>query len=234
MAQIERLSRQRAEDVIAQARYNASDPTYEDDDDAFKFLLAQEVERELLRRYDKGIVSLAASGTCPLMWSHYADQHKGVCMGYSVPDDAVSRLHKISYGGSRLIEASAIAAMLSGDAAAQRRVDEAFLTRKARAWRYEREWRLIGNRGLHGSPLELEQIIFGLRCADPVRFAIVSALQNRPRSIKFYEIREQPGQFLLKKCALDTDELAAYFPRRNLGAFEHFQPIVDQLVHADA
>jgi Protein of unknown function (DUF2971) len=98
-----------------------------------KSLFGDEIERELLRRYDKGIVSLAERANCPLMWSHYADQHKGLCIGYSIPEDGVSGLHKVQYGGSRLIEASAIAAMLDGNATAQQRVDAAFLTRKARA-----------------------------------------------------------------------------------------------------
>ncbi len=104
-------------------------------------------EEELLRRYGKGIVSLAERANCPLMWSHYGDQHKGVCLGYSIRVRAAGDLHKISYGGSRLIAASAVAAMLDGDEEARHKVDEAVLTKKAVDWRYEREWRLIGPRG---------------------------------------------------------------------------------------
>jgi hypothetical protein len=45
--------------------------------------------------------------------------------------------------------------------------------RKAASWRYEREWRVIGQRGLHTSPLELEELIFGMRCEETVRYAAI-------------------------------------------------------------
>lgn len=219
-------SRRRAEQMIAEIRYNATNPEYEIEDPA-RFLFGQYVEDELLRRYDKGIVSLAGRSDCPLMWSHYGDQHKGVCIGYSVPHSAADNLHKITYGGSRLIEASTVAAMLNGDDAARREVDKAVFTRKAEAWRYEREWRLIGPRGTHNSPLELEEVIFGMRCSHTVKFAIVRALADRHRPVKSYEIRERRGRFLLGRYVLDTNELAASLPRRALDIQELFKPITD-------
>jgi hypothetical protein len=219
---IARLSRWGAEELIAEIQYNATDREYEVDDPAH-FLFGRYVEEELLRRYDKGIVSLAERANCPLMWSHYGDQHKGVCAGYSVPADAAKNLHRIKYGGSRLIAASEVKAMLAGDEAARRRVDEAVLLKKAVDWRYEREWRLIGQRGLQNSRLELEEIIFGMRCAATVKYAIVKALENRSRPIRFYEIRQRPGTFLLRKYALNTDELTAELPRRSRSIFEDFQ-----------
>lgn len=76
-------SRRRAEQVVAEIRYHATNPEYDIEDPA-RFLFGQYVEDELLRRYGKGIVSLAERANCPLMWSHYGDQHKGVCIGYSI------------------------------------------------------------------------------------------------------------------------------------------------------
>ncbi len=219
-------SRRRAEQMIAEIRYNATNPEYETEDSA-RFLFGQYVEEELLRRYDKGIVSLAERANCPLMWSHYGDQHKGVCIGYSVTDRASDDLHKISYGGSRLIAASMVTAMLNGDDDARRKVDEAVLTKKAIDWRYEREWRLIGPRGPQGSPLELEEVVFGMRCTPTVRYAIVKALADRSRPVRFYEIRERRGRFLLGKYALDTGELTALLPRRSLDVYDLFNPIAD-------
>jgi hypothetical protein len=213
-------SRRRADQVIADVR------DYENDDDP-AWLFEHFIEEELLRRYDKGIVSLAERAECPLMWSHYGDQHKGVCIGYSIPDGAEQDLHKITYGGSRLVEASDVASMLDGDNAAQRKVDEAVLSRKADEWGYEREWRLVGPRGVHDSPLELEELVFGMRCSSTVKYAIVKALADRCRPVKFYEIREHRGEFRLGKYALDTSELTNSFPRRSLNIREFLEPIVD-------
>ncbi|WP_036309743.1 DUF2971 domain-containing protein [Methylosinus sp. LW3] len=218
--------KQRAENVIADIRYHATNPEYEVEDPA-RFLFGHYVEEELLRRYDKGIVSLAERAECPLMWSHYGDQHKGLCIGYSIPERAQQSLYKITYGGSRLIAASAVAAMLDGDDSAQREVDEAVLSRKAPEWGYEREWRLVGPRGIQDSPLELEEVVFGIRCSSTVKYAIVKALADRGRRIKFYEIRERHENFLLGKYPLDTDELTALLPRRALTTYDYFKPVVD-------
>lgn len=226
VSHIAALSRRRAEQVVTEIRYHATNPEYNIDDPA-RFLFGQYVEDELLRRYGKGIVSLAERASCPLMWSHYGDQHKGVCIGYSIPVRAAGDLHKISYGGNRLIAASAVAAMLEGDEEARRKVDEAVLTKKAIDWRYEREWRLIGPRGPQDSPLEIEEVVFGMRCSHTVKFAIVRAFEGRRRPVKFYEIREQRGRFLLGKYVLDTEELSVSLPRRALDVTESFEHEAD-------
>jgi hypothetical protein len=135
---IGRLSRLLADQVITEISYNATDPHYEMADPK-QFLLGRYVEEELLQQYEKGIVSLAERANCPLMWSHYGDQHHGVCIGYSVPSDVVEDLHKVKYGGKRLIGASQVVAMLDGDKNARREVDAAIFLRKAASWRYELE-----------------------------------------------------------------------------------------------
>lgn len=218
---IARRSQARADSVIAEIRYNATDPDYETPH-AKRLLLCHSIENELLRRYDKGVFALAERVSCPLMWSHYGDQHKGLCLGYSVPKEAMPDVSKVKYGGSRIIQASLLASMLAGDLSAQKRVDEAVLLRKAQPWQYEKEWRYIGPKGLQDTHLELEEITFGMRCAPSVKFAVVRALESRGRKVRFYEIRETRGRFTLLKRALDTDELASGYPRYNLGIWRAF------------
>ncbi|MCZ7448144.1 DUF2971 domain-containing protein [Rhizobium rhizogenes] len=218
---IARHSQKEAGRLLDEIRYHATDPSY-DVDDPLRWLLRQYLEEELLRRYDRGIVSFGSRATCPLMWSHYGDQHNGICAAYSVPPEAQPSLHKITYGGSREVLASEVAAM-DNDNEARRRVDDAVLLRKAASWGYEREWRLIGKRGVRDSPLELEEVIFGIRCKSTVKFTIVQVLSNRGRPVRFFEMREVAGTFRLKKYALDTDELTASLPRRSRLAHEMFE-----------
>ena len=227
IAHIERKSQQAAENLLADIEYNSTNPEYEYEDPE-KVLLSFYVERELLLRYDKGIFSLAKRANCPLMWSHYGDQHKGLCVGYSVPAEAAKDLHKVQYGGSRLVNASDVSDMLRGDEASRRKVDEAVLLKKAKPWGYEKEWRLIGPRGLQDSPLILEEVVFGMRCTDAVKFAVVRALEDRDISVQFYEICQNPGSFILTKRQLNTDELVAELPRRSRhweNPFEKFSSI---------
>lgn len=222
MERIGKLGRRRVEEILEGISYNATNPDYEDLANPHRFLLGHEIERELLQRYNKGIVSLAENATCPLMWSHYGDQHIGFCVGYSVPERAASAVHQVSYGGSRLVQASKVAAMLDGDEEAGRHVDEAVLLQKAESWSYEREWRLIGQRELQRSPLEMEEVIFGMRCKPPVQYAVVKALEDRRRPVKFFEIRETPGTFELKQVPLNVHELQAFYPERSLSVYEDF------------
>ncbi|WP_235525270.1 MULTISPECIES: DUF2971 domain-containing protein [unclassified Sphingomonas] len=226
---IARHGRKAAQRGLADLRYNATDPEYEIEDPE-RFLLGYYVQEELLRRYDKGVFSLVARATCPLMWSHYGDQHRGLCIGYSVPPAATSNVRKMRYGGSRLVQASAVAAMLGGDDAARRRVDDDVLLRKAKPWIYEREWRLIGSRGEQNSPLELEEIVFGMRCATAVKYSVVQALAQRSRAVGFFEIREQRDSFALARHRIDISELASSRPRRCRdmdGVFDAFAAEID-------
>lgn len=224
---IARQSRKAVEQLLADIRYNSTNPDYEHDNPE-AVLLAGYIETELLRRYNRGVVSFAERAECPLMWSHYGDQHRGVCLGYSVPQDAVADVYKIKYGGSRLVLASDVEAMLSGDESAQEKVDAAVLLKKAQAWRYEKEWRMLGLRGEQRSTLELEEVVFGMRCPAAVVFSVVQALSNRDRPVRFYEIREQHGRFLLDKRAADLEELMVSFPRRNRRYDEIFDDLEDK------
>lgn len=221
---IVRRSQQRASSTIAEIRYNATDPSYEFDG-VKRYLLCRSIETELLRRYDKGIFSLAERANCPLMWSHYGDQHKGLCLGYSVPLESATSVTKVRYGGSRIINASLVAAMLDGDEHAQLKIDQAVLLRKAQPWRYEKEWRFIGPRGLQDSELELEEVTFGMRCAPSAKYTVVKALENRARKVRFYEIRETTGRFTLLKRAMDVDELLQSYPRWNRALWSAFEEL---------
>jgi len=221
---IARQSRKAAEQLLADVRYNATNLDF-DHENPEGFLLASHIESELLRRYNRGVVSLAERAECPLMWSHYGDQHRGLCLGYSVPRETSDDIHKIKYGGSRLVKASEVNAMLDGDKDTQKRVDEAVLLKKAQDWRYEKEWRLIGLRGEQRSILELEEVVFGMRCPPAVVYGVVKALSDRDRKVRFYEIRGQHGRFLLDKRAADIDKLLASRPRRNLRYDEMFDDL---------
>jgi hypothetical protein len=96
-----------------------------------------------------GICSLSETGTNELMWAHYADQFRGICVEYdltallgNLPDDVdVVRVH---YDDT--LPRIALDTKLSGlrgvgvTTAMAKRV----LSCKHRAWLYEREWRVLG------------------------------------------------------------------------------------------
>lgn len=226
---IKRISRKAADKLLDEVDFFAEDMHFD-----FKnprgLLLRNHIQRELLRQYDKGIVSLAERCDCPLMWSHYGEQHRGLCIGYSVPREVAGELHRVRYGGARRVGASDVAAMLDSDEAARGEVDEAVLLRKASGWSYEKEWRLIGHRGVQDSPLELEEIIFGIRCRRSVKYAVMKALAGREPGVRFGEMREVRDSFKIEKhdvCLDDEDFL--YLPKRARSELERFELLTDDI-----
>lgn len=177
-------------------------------------VLKLDIREELLKTYSDGVFCLAEKSDCPLMWSHYGDQHKGICIGYSVPEAAISKVSKVSYNKKRVVDVRDIAEMLAGNDEAKQRVDHAVQFWKASEWKYEKEWRLIGDRGLAGNVLELDEIIFGLRCEDEIKFSLIQAMKRRSRKVEFYEIRENGRSSKLSKNKLDVDGFAPSFPER--------------------
>lgn len=218
---IEERSRSQADEQMAMIKYYATDPEFDTVSS-----LRYRIEWELLQRYERGIVSFAERDDCPLMWSHYGDQHRGICLGYSVPEKSTVDVQGVAYGGTRLVKASDVGAMLNGDDEARARVDAGVLLRKAGSWSYEREWRLIGRRGTQGSALELEEIIFGMKCKESAKYTVMKALEDRSRSVEFYQMREERGTFNLRKDKLDYEgELFVHFPQRHLDFLEGFDDL---------
>lgn len=167
--------------TIAKVEYDATHLDY-DQTDGIGWLLCSHIEEELMKQYDFGVVSFTEQDNCPLMWSHYGNQHTGISMGYSVPERTSADIHKVNYGGSRTVRASDVVAMLDGDNDARARVVESVFLRKAEQWNYEFEWRLIGRRGLRDSMLELKEITFGMRCDNAMKYTVVKALEDGERN----------------------------------------------------
>ena len=159
-AHIDKISKLEARRQIEEIRNYAGfwgEPENRPDPEISAFEI--EMAKELRARYGKGIFSLSEKPDCPVMWSHYGDEHRGICVGYSVPGNSRCDLQEVRYDGSREVAASMIKAMLDCDPNARQHVDRAVLLRKAKGWEYEKEWRLIGSRGSTGSPLEMEEVI---------------------------------------------------------------------------
>lgn len=176
LAHIEDHTRREVKLLLRDIAYQATDPTYEE---LAPFpqqrLLAMHIARELQRQHERGVLSLGARYDSVLMWSHYGDQHRGVCIGYSMHRLSKVVPQPVRYGGNRLIPASRIRAMLNGDQDARALVDRDALLRKAADWRYEKEWRVLSTKGLTDSPLELREVIFAPnRVLKPFTMAVLN------------------------------------------------------------
>lgn len=218
----QKVAQQEVMRVILDASYHATNPEYDDSTTAEISILRFKIETELRNRYGKGICCFSEEFNNPLLWSHYGDEHRGMCIGYSLDRRPPPELKKVSYGGDRTITTSSLeAALLHKNANATALLDAKVLLRKAPEWQYEKEWRIISNVGVQDSPLKLINITFGLRCASAVRHTIMRALDSRVSPVAFYEMINMPGTFNLSRVPVEVED-TCFLPRTALSGLEAF------------
>jgi hypothetical protein len=200
---------------LADIAYDATDPDNSGTPEENEiWQITREIESELGQDYDRGVCCFSNTDLHPLLWSHYGDSHKGLCIGYTLDRNPSPDLQKVVYGGRRSIKTSTVVnALLHNDSAARKILDRDFLLRKADCWKYEDEWRLIGKAGLQDSPLKLKSITFGLQCPEAVRHITVKSLAGRMDEIQFYKVNSAHGDFSLRREFVDLADLGHSFPK---------------------
>lgn len=169
-----------------------------DMNDPFELLGAEQstpAHRKLFGQFKRtisdefGVLCFSRSCSSPLLWSHYADRHHGMCLMFAV-DDAKA----VSYTAKRLvakIEHSLGEGTLSPDLFAQ------LLLTKYKEWEYENEVRIVvrldeaqrdGDNYFvpFGPNLELRKVLLGARCSTTkadVREAL-AGLRPRPLTVQ--------------------------------------------------
>lgn len=134
----------------------------------YVFKMLREV---LMRSY--GIICTGKHWKSPLMWGHYAENHKGVCLGFDVPNHAATQMSYQPERMEHLIKMGDPTGGLTEEIVTQ------LLNTKYEQWAYEEEWRLMlrlkdkdpinGEYYMDFGPdLILREIILGARCAAPV------------------------------------------------------------------
>lgn len=132
-------------------------------------------------------------------------------------------MHAVVYGGSRSIRTSLlIDALVREDPNAKKELDRDVLLRKARGWSYEKEYRLLGVQGQQESPLQLKEVTFGLRCSMSVVHAVTKALADRGTYMRYFQMNEVDGRFLLRRSPVDLSELSMYMPNTAQSGVEMF------------
>ena len=81
---------------------------YDDLNDPFELLATELAERELRKAVaamkkefneTMGIISFSRSWDNPVLWSHYADKHHGMALGFDIPDEYAN---KVNYSSDRV------------------------------------------------------------------------------------------------------------------------------------
>jgi len=172
---------------------------FSDLNDPFELIAANFREREVRKivrsfksAFDSqtGLLCFSEDWAEPLLWSHYAAKHRGICLGFDVPRD---QLEKVTYQDERLrteLDANSDPLELPLD------LQQALRCTKYRRWEYECEYRrfvpleaAIQEGRLHfvpfGPELELAEVILGTECVLSLETVRATVRSRYPSAIVF-------------------------------------------------
>lgn len=147
---------------------------------------------------EMGIFCLSGKKDSILMWSHYAENHKGVCLMFDTTKDPnfFEGLQKVNYSSN----------YISYNYVCTPKTISKVLYQKSLDWQYEEEYRII-NLGIGYktiSKLALVGIIFGCRCESSIKTEIKKEVASSHfQNVKFYELKLDDKSYSLKISEAD-------------------------------
>ena len=165
---------------------------------------------ERLNRFNNGVDTL---GICSfsltldetLMWSHYSNNHKGICIRYDFSKDFLDNEDEILGVTPVTYEPNSVSDWLFNNIDLYKSDLETFIvsllqihvTSKAPTWKYEEEVRIIRpSAGLYEVPREaLSHIIFGLQTPEADKSLIRSIIEKYYQNVKFGQVIRTNSDF---------------------------------------
>ena len=144
----------------------------------------------------------------PVMWSHYAEGHRGVCLLYDIPDEYIASTYSseknspyfvgqspVEYGDSPFLNW-----LLEGDMNNPRPGEPVMnaatrtLNTKYTQWNYEEEFRIIMSEPcfIRLEPHFLKQVTFGLRTPKPQKSLIRRVASKNSADTLFVQASQNP------------------------------------------
>ncbi|MDD2917482.1 DUF2971 domain-containing protein [Rhodoferax sp.] len=160
-----------------------------------------------------GIFSLSSSCSVQLLWAHYAEDHKGICIGFSpeegkkfcstenfmkvIYSDEIPRMSDEGFNVqmSMSVDESGRPYTSSFKIAFSDKTFQSAIRTKPTCWAYEEEWRYVEPLGGdYEWPGRISEIVFGLKCPQKVREHYINlATRNIPNEVLLYEMVKQEG-----------------------------------------
>ncbi|WPC76102.1 DUF2971 domain-containing protein [Vibrio porteresiae] len=213
---LKNVGKNEADSKIKSFRYYSTQyDSLEEQRKSYFYQLKQEIKSQLDNiMKNLGVLSLSGKCDSPLMWSHYADEHRGICLEFDM-DGAVDTPCQIDYEGNRGISTKLIYDYIVNNShTAHEQIQNQYFYTKAPEWKYESEWRLLSQSyGSHQIPFKLSGIYFGMRCDSWVVGSIIKLLYSSSSNISFYRIKPDQNSFALKDTELEPQEWIHSIPR---------------------
>lgn len=150
-----------------------------------------DIWRETLNSF--GVISLSKDDNNILLWSHYAENHTGVCIGFATDSEPFNLTYEVDYQLERPI--------FRPLAADRTNLMERILLRKASIWHYEEEWRHVrvvsSQRLTDFPPNALISITLGAACSPELEQLVRKFLSESRSNPQLYKARMDRRDFKL-------------------------------------
>lgn len=152
------------------------------------------------------IISLTSSKANPLMWSHYSDGHKGICIGYDVSKivKESNHLNKVVYSNERVEWPCVMFGAKKKDWEKYGLEQIVFRTAytKSKDWAYEKEYRIVStDYGNENDFVEkramVKEIYIGCEVPDKKVKDIIAFVKKLNRNIKIFHMQKDSKLFSL-------------------------------------
>lgn len=141
-----------------------------------------------------GVFCVSAKRDDILMWSHYADFHRGICLEFDGTGPLMAHAHEVQYSDDR-------PPLNPYNDDADTMMRKALLT-KSRHWSYECEWRLLAYARGPGietyRPLNLTGIVIGAMASNATIDTIREWAKRRESGVSLYRASTSTKRFELE------------------------------------
>ena len=131
---------------------------------------------------DYGVLSLAGQPDNALMWAHYADSGRGICLEIEFDVDvlAQSKFLPLPMEYSPELPSLKVDAVFNKSVENEVAILRAFYGTKYDAWKYENEFRLLSTKGdvLLSIPGRFKTIVLGEKCGDSDSQSVIDAARK--------------------------------------------------------
>jgi hypothetical protein len=132
-----------------------------------------------------------------LMWSHYADGHKGICLEFDTSSSLFGKAKKVDYFPN-LPSINPIKLLFGSDNEIVEEIKKTLFT-KYKCWDYEKEWRLYHKEPNkeYGYGTALKSVYFGLAVNSADLEIVCLTLKGQNKDIKFYKAYKDKSKYAL-------------------------------------
>jgi hypothetical protein len=155
--------------------------------------------KDLINNY--GVVCYTSNNNNTLLWSHYADHHKGMCLVFDLDKENMEKLYKVKY------QKNFAKINYTDDSNIMEEI-KTLVTTKSIEWEYEKEYReiFIEKNSLYKYPGKLVEIIFGCRAPfEDIKMVTNIATSKNPNII-ISKMHMDSAQYSLCKVTLGDNK----------------------------